>query len=212
MCKVSLKLMTISRLYEIYWINTTNISHNKIYFKFYMEFHNIVLFIIAKNCCFTVDILERWCNSDFDYILINVLSFKVPLKFSRVHFVEDKEIHLSKSKMKTQLWLRVFSITFLVQVLIITTTSISIQSIKDKIQDDDNLIENESDLTAVDKKETVGEPRWMSSYIFPLFPQFHNLDYNSVWNFLKRSDTIGYFVVRDVISVRKYIQRILYNH
>ena len=113
--------------------------------------------------------------------------------------------------MKTQLWLRVFSITFLVQVLIITTTSISIQSIKDKIQDDDNLMENESDLTAVDRKETVGEPRWMSSYIFPLFPQFHNLDYNSVWNFLKRSDTIGYFVVRDVISVRKYIQQILYK-
>jgi len=102
--------------------------------------------------------------------------------------------------MKTQTWLRVFSITFLIQVLIITTTSISIHSIKDKIQDDDNLIENESQIISVDKKETVGEARWMSSYIFPLFPQFYNLDYNSVWNFLKRSDTIGYFVVRDIIS------------
>lgn len=112
--------------------------------------------------------------------------------------------------MKTQTWIRVFSITFLVQVLIITATSISIHSINDKIQDDDNLIENESELVAVDKKETVGEARWMSSYIFPLFPQFHNLDYNSVWNFLKRSDTIGYFVVRDIISVSIYIQQILY--
>ena len=126
----------------------------------------------------------------------------MPSKFSRVHFVEDKELHLLHSKMKTQTWLRIFSITFLFQVLIITTTSISIHSIKDKIQDDDNLIENKSELIAVDKQETVGEARWMSSYIFPLFPQFHNLDYNSVWNFLKRSDTIGYFVVRDIISVK----------
>ena len=96
-------------------------------------------------------------------------------------------------------------------MLIITTTSISIHSIKDKIQDDDNLIEDKSELIAMDKKETVGEARWMSSYIFPLFPQFYNLDYNSVWNFLKRSDTIGYFVVRDIISVRKYIQQNLYK-
>ena len=111
--------------------------------------------------------------------------------------------------MKTQTWLRAFSITFLFQVLIITTTSISIHSIKEKIQDDDNLIENKSELIVVDEQETVGEARWMSSYIFPLFPQFHNLDYNSVWNFLKRSDTIGYFVVRDIISVRKCLNVIL---
>ena len=103
--------------------------------------------------------------------------------------------------MKTQAWLRIFSVTFLFQVLIITTTSISIYSVKNKAQDDDNLIANEKELIMTNEKETVGEARWMSSYIFPLFPQFYNLDYNGVWNFLKRSDTIGYFVIRDIISV-----------
>ena len=103
--------------------------------------------------------------------------------------------------MKTQAWLRIFSLTFLIQVLIITTTSISIQSVTNKAQDDDNLIANEKELISINEKETVGEARWMSSYIFPLFPQFYNLDYNGVWNFLKRSDTIGYFVIRDIISV-----------
>ena len=103
--------------------------------------------------------------------------------------------------MKTQAWLRIFSVTFLFQVLIITTTSISIYSVKNKAQDDDNLIANEKELITTNEKEIVGEARWMSSYIFPLFPQFYNLDYNGVWNFLKRSDTIGYFVIRDIISV-----------
>ena len=117
--------------------------------------------------------------------------------------------------MKTQAWLRIFSLTFLIQVLIITTTSISIQSVTNKAQDDDNLIANEKELITIDEKETVGEARWISSYIFPLFPQFYNLDYNGVWNFLKRSDTIGYFVIRDIISVSSicfYYQLILNQH
>ena len=103
--------------------------------------------------------------------------------------------------MKTQVWLRIFSLTFLIQVLIITTTSISIHSVTNKVHEDDNLIANEKELITINENETVGEARWMSSYIFPLFPQFYNLDYNGVWNFLKRSDTIGYFVIRDIISV-----------
>ena len=103
--------------------------------------------------------------------------------------------------MKTQVWLKIFSLTFLIQVLIITTTSISIHSVTNKVHEDDNLIANEKELITINEKETVGEARWMSSYIFPLFPQFYNLDYNGVWNFLKRSDTIGYFVIRDIISV-----------
>ena len=106
--------------------------------------------------------------------------------------------------MRKQAWLQVFSITFLFQMLIITSTSISLHNVKDKIQNNDNLIDSKKELNnAVSEKETVGEARWMSSYIFPIFPQFHNVDYNGVWNFLKRSDTIGYFVIRDIISVSR---------
>ena len=105
--------------------------------------------------------------------------------------------------MRKQAWLQVFSITFLFQVLIITSTSISLHNVKDKVQNNGNLIDSTNELTAVNEKETVGEARWMSSYIFPIFPQFHNIDYNAVWNFLKRSDTIGYFVIRDIISVSR---------
>ena len=50
-------------------------------------------------------------------------------------------------------------------------------------------------------KETVGEGRLMASYFFPLFPQFYDVDYNDVWNWLKRSDTIGYFVFENTLDV-----------
>jgi hypothetical protein len=109
--------------------------------------------------------------------------------------------------MRTLAWLRVFSWILLFQtLLIITSTSLSLYTLKDKIQDDGHLLETEKEKNELKplEKETVGEARWMASYIFPIFPQFYNLDYNSVWNFLKRSDTIVYFVDRDIISVSRF--------
>ena len=50
-------------------------------------------------------------------------------------------------------------------------------------------------------KENVGEGRLMASYFFPLFPQFYDVDYNDVWNWLKRSDTIGYFIFENTLDV-----------
>jgi len=108
--------------------------------------------------------------------------------------------------MRTLAWLRVFSCILLFQtLLIITSTSLSLYTLKNKIEDDGHLLETEEAKNELKplEEESVGEARWMASYIFPIFPQFYNLDYNSVWNFLKRSDTIGYFVVRDIISVSR---------
>ena len=87
-------------------------------------------------------------------------------------------------------------------ILIITSTSLSLYSLKNEDQKAENLLEAETKSTLKRaNKETVGEARWMVSYIFPIFPQFYDVDLNGVWNFLKRSDTIGYFVIRDLISV-----------
>ena len=77
------------------------------------------------------------------------------------------------------------------------------QSLNEKI----SVIESVSGVQEMDEelhplnleeKETVGQGRFMASYFFPLFPQFYNQDYNSVWNFLKRGDTIGYFLFERV--------------
>ena len=106
--------------------------------------------------------------------------------------------------MKTTSWLRVFSLTLLFHILITSSTSLSLSTYNKKgSKGEINAIERRepSNQKHLSEKEDSGEARWMSSYIFPIFPQFYNLDYNSVWNFLKRSDTIGYFVIRDIISV-----------
>ena len=106
--------------------------------------------------------------------------------------------------MKTTSWLRVFSLTLLFHILITSSTSLSLSNHNNKESKREiNAIERREPLNQkhLSEKEDSGEARWMSSYIFPIFPQFYNLDYNSVWNFLKRSDTIGYFVIRDIISV-----------
>ena len=49
--------------------------------------------------------------------------------------------------------------------------------------------------------ENVGEGRLMASYFFPMFPQFYDVDYNDVWNGIKRSDTIGYFLFENTLDV-----------
>ena len=50
-------------------------------------------------------------------------------------------------------------------------------------------------------KEKAREGRFMASYFFPLFPQFYDVDYNDVWNFLKSPDTIGYFLFESFLDV-----------
>ena len=89
--------------------------------------------------------------------------------------------------MKTLSWIRVFSWILLLQGLhIITSTSLSLHNLKDKTQDEGHLLETDEEKNGLKslEEETVGEARWMTSYIFPLFPQFYNVDYNDVWNFL----------------------------
>ena len=53
----------------------------------------------------------------------------------------------------------------------------------------------------INEKESVAQGRFMASYFFPLFPQFYDVDYNGVWNWLKRADTIGYFLFENVSDV-----------
>ena len=115
--------------------------------------------------------------------------------------------------MQKSRWLKFISVLLLFQLFIITSTSFSLSSLsnnkggsfedKSKLLETDNKKKSATNLG--DEEESVGEPRWLASYFFPIFPQFYDLDYNSVWNFLKRADTIGYFVVRDIIAVRKGI-------
>ena len=50
-------------------------------------------------------------------------------------------------------------------------------------------------------KESVGQGRFMASYFFPVFPQFYDVDYNNVWNWLKSADTIGYFFFENFLDV-----------
>lgn len=51
------------------------------------------------------------------------------------------------------------------------------------------------------EKESVGQGRYMASYFFPLFPQFFDVDYAGVWNWLKSPATIGYFLFENVGDV-----------
>ena len=52
-------------------------------------------------------------------------------------------------------------------------------------------------------KDYIGNDRIHSSYFFPIFPQFYDIDYNDVWNFLKNTDTIIFFVAVHLIEVSK---------
>ena len=113
--------------------------------------------------------------------------------------------------MRRSRWLKFVSVLLLFQLFIIASTSFSLSSLSNNKGDgfgvESNSLEtnNEHAIQLEETPESVGEPRWMASYFFPIFPQFYDLDYNSVWNFLKRADTIGYFVVRDITAVSKVI-------
>lgn len=113
--------------------------------------------------------------------------------------------------MRRSRWLKLVSVVVLFQLCIITSTSLSLSSLsnsKGSFDDESNLLEAHTEKTIVtplDNEETVGDARIVASFYFPIFPQFYNLDYNSVWNFLKSADTIGYFVLRDVSAVSKVI-------
>ena len=52
-------------------------------------------------------------------------------------------------------------------------------------------------------QDSVVEDRIHSSYFFPIFPQFYDVDYNDVWNFLKNTDTIIFFIAVHLIEVSK---------
>ena len=67
-----------------------------------------------------------------------------------------------------------------------------------------------SSLSETEDVEVVGQQgRFMASYFFPIFPQFYDVDYGDALNWLKRADTIGYFLFEgigdvSVIFHRKY--------
>ena len=76
-----------------------------------------------------------------------------------------------------------------------------IESVSGGVQD----MDEELPPPNLGEKETIGQGRFMASYFFPLFPQFYNQDYNSIWNFLKRDDTIGYFLFESVSDVCDFL-------
>ena len=53
-----------------------------------------------------------------------------------------------------------------------------------------------------ESEEEAGEGRVLASFYFPFFPQYHGVNYGDTLEFLTQSDTIGYFVIRDIITVR----------
>ena len=56
-----------------------------------------------------------------------------------------------------------------------------------------------------DYEETPGEPRLLASLVFPFFPQFYGVNYGETMESLTKSDTIGYFVLRDIYTVSKHL-------
>ena len=65
----------------------------------------------------------------------------------------------------------------------------------------DNMQLNEHTEHIKRDKESVEQGRFMASYFFPVFPQFYDVDYNNVWNWLKSADTIGYFFFENFLDV-----------
>ena len=55
------------------------------------------------------------------------------------------------------------------------------------------------------KQKFVSNERIHTSYFFPIFPQFHDVDYNDAWNFIKNTDTIIFFVAVHIIGVRNIL-------
>ena len=60
---------------------------------------------------------------------------------------------------------------------------------------------NEHKRRIFGKQEFVSNERIHTSYFFPIFPQFHDVDYNDAWNFIKNTDTIIFFVAVHIIGV-----------
>ena len=56
-----------------------------------------------------------------------------------------------------------------------------------------------------EEEEDVGQGRFLASYFFYLFPQYQGVNYGDTLEFLTQSDTIGYFVIRDVITVNECV-------
>ena len=114
--------------------------------------------------------------------------------------------------MRRSRWLKFISVLLSFQLFIIASTSFSLSSIFNKNEDSlgiesESLETNNEKAPTVENKEgSVGEQRFIpASYFFPIFSQFYDVNYGGVWNFLKRADTIGYFVVRDIVAVSEVI-------
>ena len=52
--------------------------------------------------------------------------------------------------------------------------------------------------------EDVGEGRLLASLFFPIFPQYHGVNYGDTMELMTKADTVGYFVVRHTITVRPF--------
>ena len=54
------------------------------------------------------------------------------------------------------------------------------------------------------RKDSIVKERILGpSYFFPIFPQFHDVDYNDVINWIKDTDTIIMFVAVHILEVSK---------
>ena len=56
----------------------------------------------------------------------------------------------------------------------------------------------------IKREENAGQPRLLTSLIAPLFPQYYEVNYGEdVFNNLKSSETVTFFIVRDITAVRR---------
>ena len=58
-----------------------------------------------------------------------------------------------------------------------------------------------TDLVALDANNE-GQGRFLASLFFPIFPQYHGVNYGDTMELMTKADTVGYFVVRHTITVR----------
>ena len=54
-------------------------------------------------------------------------------------------------------------------------------------------------------RQEEGQARILASFLFPLFPQYQDIDIGANLNNLKSSDTVAFFIVRDALTVQKHI-------
>ena len=50
-------------------------------------------------------------------------------------------------------------------------------------------------------EEDQGEPRILTTFIFPFFPQYQDIDLGANLNNLKSPNTMAFFIIRDAVGV-----------